>query len=229
MKGGDRLILAPQPRSAPVWRIVGICDVAAIGSYALIVISDMKELDPFGSELPGIETQRLRMRHPRFEDAADLFAIFGDPVAMRYWSHEPHSELSVSQEYIAGIHKGLAERTLFQWAITLPENDRLVGTVTLIGWDRAHRRAELGYMLKPTLWGNGYASEAVRGVLRFGIDRMNLYRVEAELDPRNTASARLLERLGFKDEGLMRQRWFLYDEWCDGSMYGLLTDDFASA
>ena len=66
----------------------------------------------------------------------------------------------------------------------------------------------------------------MRAVLAFGFERMNLHRVEAELDPRNGASARLLEGLGFSYEGLLPERWYLYDEWCDSVLYGLLRRDF---
>lgn len=189
----------------------------------------MEKHDPFGDELPVLETERLRLRHPHSEDAEDVFSIFGDPVAMRYWSHEPHIDLAESAAYIESIQKGFAGRSLFQWAVTEPDDDRLIGTVTLLNRDPTNRHAEVGYMLKPALWGRGYASEAVRGVLGFGFQHMDLHRVEAELDPRNEASARLLERLGFKREGLLRERWFLYDEWCDSALYGLLRRDFVAA
>lgn len=145
---------------------------------------------------------------------------------MRYWSTEPWETLGAAQDYIDQIHTGFDERTLFQWAITDPANDGAIGTVTLTAWDRTNRHAELGYMLSPSHWGKGLAREAVRAVLAFGFPEMDLHRVEAELDPRNVASARLLEALGFSFEGLMRERWYLYDEWCDSAYYGLLRADF---
>ncbi|NNF57983.1 MAG: GNAT family N-acetyltransferase [Rhodothermaceae bacterium] len=185
--------------------------------------------DPFGDALPVLDTQRLRLRHPRPADADAVLAIFGDPTAMRYWSHEPFEDLEAAQNYLATIDEGFAERTLFQWAITELGADDLIGTVTLLHWDRPNRRAEVGYMLSPSHWGKGYASEAVRAVLCFGFEAMDLHRVEAELDPRNEASARLLERLGFQQEGLQRQTWYLYDEWCDSALYGLLRTDFIAA
>ena len=84
-------------------------------------------------------------------------------------------------------------------------------------------------MLSPAHWGKGLATEAVRRVLQFGFERIGLHRVEAELDPRNTASARLLERIGFRYEGLLRERWWVYEEWCDSALYGLLRADFDEA
>ena len=182
--------------------------------------------DPFGEALPVLETPRLRLRHPRPEDAEAVFAIFGDPVAMRYWSHEPLADLGAARAYLASIDAGFAARALFQWAVAERGQGHLIGTVTLTSWDRTNRHAELGYMLAPARWGEGLASEAVRAVLAFGLPALDLHRVEAELDPRNAASGRLLERLGFRREGLLRERWFLYDEWSDSALYGLLRSDF---
>lgn len=182
--------------------------------------------DPFDDRLPALDTERLRLRHPRPSDVEAVFAIFGDVRAMRYWSHEPFEHLDAAREYLRSIDEGFAARSLFQWAITEREADALIGTVTLTAWDRVNRHAEIGFVLHPSEWGRGIASEAVRAVLRFGFERMDLHRVEAELDPRNAASARLLEGLGFQEEGLLPERWFLYDEWCDSALYGLLRRDF---
>jgi RimJ/RimL family protein N-acetyltransferase len=183
--------------------------------------------DPFDERLPVLDTERLRLRHPCSQDVDALFAIFGDPVPMRYWSHEPIDDLDAARDYLRDIDEGFEKRTLFQWAVTERHGDnQLIGTVTLTTWDRVNRHAEVGFVLHPAYWGKGYASEAVCTVLAFGFDAMDLHRVEAELDPRNGASARLLERLGFRYEGLFRQRWYLYDEWCDSAFYGLLRRDF---
>lgn len=186
----------------------------------------MPKHDPFGAELPMIETERLVLRHPQKTDADNLFILFSDSVAMRYGSHEPWTERDAADAYIHAIELEFRERSRFRWAITVPKDDRLIGTVTLMNWDRTNRHAEVGYMLAPAMWGKGYASEAVCGVLGLAFGCMQLHRVEAEVDPRNEASVRLLERLGFKREGLLRDRWFLYDEWCDSGLYGLLRKDF---
>lgn len=189
----------------------------------------MTDPDLFGDRMPTLEAERLRLRHPRPTDADAVLAIFGDGRAMRYWSHEAFEYIEQAELYLREIDQGYADRTFCQWAITETAADDLIGTVTLTAWSKRNRRMELGYMLSPAHWGKGYASEAVRAVLGFAFERMRLHRVEAELDPRNTASARLLERLGFREEGLLRERWYVYDEWCDSALYGLLREDFGAA
>lgn len=180
----------------------------------------------FADRLPELEARRVRLRHPRPDDVEAVFAVFGNEHAMRYWSHEAFERREQAETYLGEIDQGFADRTLFQWAVTEHGADELIGTVTLTEWSERNRRMEVGYMLHPVHWGKGYASEAVRTVLQFGFEQIGLHRVEAELDPRNEASARLLEKLGFQKEGLLRERWWVYEEWCDSALYGLLRTDF---
>ena len=186
--------------------------------------------DPFGNALPVLETARLRLRAVRRSADVDaILAVFGDPEAMRYWSHGPLPDLAAAHGYVDQMEQGFATRTLFQWVVTHRDADGLVGTVTLCQWDRDNRRAEVGYMLSRDHWGRGYAREAVHAVLRFAFERLDLHRVEADVHPDNSASLRLLERLGFRHEGLLRERWFTYDEWSDSVLLGLLRTDFEAS
>lgn len=182
--------------------------------------------DPFTDGLPALEGTRVRLRPVGDGDLPDLLAVFGDAETLRYWSHGPLSDLASARTYFEGIEAGLRNRALFQWAVTVPGEDRLVGTVTLTGWDPVHRRVEIGFILHPSRWGQGLASDAVRTALRFGFDEMNLHRVEADVDPRNAASLRLLDQVGFREEGRLRERWFTFGSWKDSVMLGLLAADF---
>lgn len=181
-----------------------------------------------GDRLPTLSTERVVLRHPRSSDAGRVLAIFGDPVAMRYWSHEPLPDLDAAQRYLADIDAGFADRSLLQWALTQRGDDRLVGTVTLCRISPRNRRCEVGYMLDPACWGRGLASEAVHRVLRFAFEVLGAHRIEADLDPRNEASARLLQRLGFRQEGLLRQRWFTYGAFSDSALFGLLRSELTA-
>ncbi len=185
--------------------------------------------DPFADGLPRLDGARVRLRQPTEADVPDLFAIFGDAETLRYWSHGPLADLDAAQRYYDGIVSGLERRALFQWAVTVPAADRLVGTVTLADWDRANQRCEIGFILHPSYWGRGLASDAVRTVLGWAFGPMGLHRVEADVEPPNTASLRLLERLGFQREGYFRERWRTRGVWTDSVMLGLLASDRADA
>ena len=182
--------------------------------------------DPFTDGLPTLDGARARLRTVRAADEPDLLAVFSDADHLRFWSHGPLADLDDARRYRESIEAGTADRAFFQWAITEPPADRLVGTVTLADWDRDNRRVEIGFILRPDRAGRGLASDAVRTALGFGIGEMGLHRVEADVDPDNAASVRLLERLGFEYEGRLRDRWFtFYGEWKDSDIYGLLADD----
>ena len=190
--------------------------------------------DPFQHGLPVMDgvaaggDARVLVRPPRqpHEDGgADLEAlwtVFSDAETLRYWSHEPFETREQAAAYLVGIDRVRAGGSLFQWAIAEAATDALVGTVTLYGWDRTHRRAEIGFILGQAHWGKGYASEAVRAVLGFAFDAMGLHRVEADVDPDNAASLALLARLGFREEGRLAERWFTYGQWRDSVVLGLL-------
>ena len=105
----------------------------------------------------------------------------------------------------------------------------MMGTVTLAGRDRDNRRAEIGFILAREFWGRGLATEAVRRALAFAFGEMDLHRVEADVDPANEASLILLERLGFRREGVLRDRWFTFGSWKDSVMLGVLAGDWERA
>jgi [ribosomal protein S5]-alanine N-acetyltransferase len=177
--------------------------------------------------LPTLTTPRLRLRHVRLTDVPRVLDIFGDPRAMRYWSHEPLADLAAAEAYVATIHRGAAEGTLLQWAVADPDTDELLGTVTLYDWSREHRRAGLGYMLAPDRWGQGFATEAAGAVVAHGFEALALHRWEADIHPANVGSQRVLERLGFRAEGRQAERYFVGGEWSDSVLFGLLRADWA--
>lgn len=186
--------------------------------------------DPFADGLPPLAGARVRLRMPRTVDAPDVLRVFGDAETLRYWSHGPLPDLAAAARYLDGIHAGWAGRSLFQWAVTVPPADTLVGTVTLFGWDRAHRRAEVGFALRRDLHGQGLARDAVEAVLAFAFGTLALHRVEADVDPDNAASLGLLTRLGFRVEGRARERWCTYGTWKDSVLLArLATDPLAAA
>jgi ribosomal-protein-alanine N-acetyltransferase len=87
----------------------------------------------------------------------------------------------------------------------------------------------VGYSLASAEWGNGYMQEALTALLDYGFSELDLNRVEADVDPRNAASGRSLERLGFRREGLLRERWIVGGEVSDTALYGLLRKDWEAA
>jgi [ribosomal protein S5]-alanine N-acetyltransferase len=174
---------------------------------------------------PQLQDKRVRLRGPRNEDADALFALFSDPAVMRYWSRPPMTTLGEAQGLIGEMLDSFEQRSLLNWMVTT-RDDGVIGTCTLFRIDPRHRHAEIGYALRSDHWGHGIASEAVALVLDWAFRRLDLQRVEADIDPGNDGSRRLLSRLGFASEGVLRQRFFVGDVVTDSELFGLLAQDW---
>jgi len=98
--------------------------------------------------------------------------------------------------------------------------------VVVFAIDETSRRAEIGYHLAASAQGKGYMHEALSRFAAHLFDALRLRRLEAEIDPRNVPSAKVLERLGFQREGLLRERWRVAGEISDSAVYGLLARDW---
>ena len=176
-------------------------------------------MQPF-SNLP-IPTSRLDLRPLREEDVASLFEIHSDPKAMRYWDasiwrSDERGRAMVARDLV------LTTRDYLRLGIELAASGELLGTCALWGINAQCRRAEIGYILRSQSWGNGYMHEALAALLDYAFTELNLNRVEADTDPRNERSARLLDHLRFSKEGLFRERCIVDGEISDAAMYGLL-------
>lgn len=180
----------------------------------------------FSDELPPLTGSRVMLRHPTALDTPDLFELFRDPDVTRYWSRPPMRDSLEASHYLEEILQGLATRTLFQWCLAEKTTRRLIGTCTLFHCDSRNRRAECGYALASPYWGRGYMTEALTLLFDFAFEQLKLHRLEADVDPRNQASLKLLERLGFEHEGLARERWLLNGETLDACLLGLLASDW---
>jgi RimJ/RimL family protein N-acetyltransferase len=146
---------------------------------------------------------------------------------MRYWSSPAMNDIAEADALLLRIEDHARAATLFQWGLARREDDLVVGTCTMFHIDLAHRRAELGYVLRRDHWGRGLATEALTAMIHHAFARLGLHRLETDIDPRNAASIRLVERLGFEREGLLRQRYFVAGAIQDSAIYGLLAPDWS--
>lgn len=176
--------------------------------------------------LPTIDTDRVRLRWLTGSDVPDLFEVFADPEVMRYWSSPALKERDEAEKLLDQIHQYHREKSLFQWGVALQDDDRVIGTCTLARIDAKNRRAEIGYALNRQQWGRGLMKEALTSLFDYAFSRLVLYRIEADVDPRNAASIALLETLGFEREGYLRERWLMEGETQDSVLLGLLESDW---
>lgn len=172
-----------------------------------------------------IRTARLELRPLREDDVPALFAIHSDPTAMRYWdaplwTNDQRGRAMVARDL------ALTSREYLRLGIASVAGGTLLGTCALWGINAQCRRAEIGFILRSQDWGRGYMHEALSALLDYGFAALDLNRVEADTDPRNERSARLLARLKFSQEGLFRERCIVEGEISDAAMYGLLRHEW---
>lgn len=173
-----------------------------------------------------MQTERLTVRRFSPADAERFAAYRSDPVVARFQSWEPPLPLADARQTVERFAQGDPEAPgWFQYAVDL--GGVLIGDLGL----NLHEnllQAEVGFTLASQYQGQGYASEAVLGLLHHLFVDRELHRVSAEADARNTASVRLLERVGFTREGLRLSNTWFKGEWTDDVLFGYLRDNYLS-
>ncbi|MFM9936081.1 MAG: GNAT family N-acetyltransferase [Novosphingobium sp.] len=162
-------------------------------------------------------TARLVLRPACAGDLEALHAIMRQPRAMAYWSTPPHESREQTADFLDGmmtIPQGQGEDFVIE------HGGRLIGKAGL------YRFPEIGYLLDPALWGRGLACEALTAVIDRAFTVHDLPRIQADVDPRNTASIRLLERLGFHETHRQERTWLVGEQWCDSVYFALVLSSF---
>jgi RimJ/RimL family protein N-acetyltransferase len=171
---------------------------------------------------PTLHSARLLLRPVTSADADALFAMHSNAHVLRYWDAPPWTERARAERFIAACQHMADEGSGARLAIVRVPDEAFIGWCSLTRWNSDYRSASMGYCLDDAAWGHGYATEAARALLRWAFDALDLNRVQAETDTRNTASARVLEKLGFVREGTLREDCVVNGEVSDSWVYGLI-------
>lgn len=174
------------------------------------------------SPFPFLQTERLRLRNIVPADAPDLFVLRSDRRVMKFLGR-PLAKTEA--DALAQIQLMLATQEKEEgiaWGICLKDNEVLAGTIGFWRLQKEHFRAEIGYLLHPSLQGKGLMREAMEAVLHYGFTVMNLHSVEANVNPANTASIGLLKRTGFVQEAYFRENYYDDGKFVDSAIYSLL-------
>jgi ribosomal-protein-alanine N-acetyltransferase len=179
------------------------------------------------SRVPDLVTERLRLRAPVPGDAAALLAILGDPEVTRYHNVPTVVTLADAQALLERLERRYAARDTIRWAIELVEHSEMIGTVGLLRFDFEHRHAEVGYEIGRHWWGHGLTPEAAAAVIQYGFSVLGLHRIEAGVLPGNDASVRVLQKLGFLEEGTRRDYLHVKGRFHSFRWFSLLETDKA--
>ncbi|MGN9845798.1 GNAT family N-acetyltransferase [Nonomuraea sp. H19] len=175
-----------------------------------------------------ITTDRLILRPFTQDDLDAVHAYESRPDVARYLLWEPRDR-DTSRTY---LDKKIARTALhdegdaIDLAITLRDTGHLIGSALLIWTSKEHRQGEIGYILHPGHHGHGYAPEAAREMLRLGFTDLGLHRITGRIDARNTASARVLEKLHMRHEATLIDNEYVKGEWASEAIYAILDTEW---
>jgi ribosomal-protein-alanine N-acetyltransferase len=158
---------------------------------------------------PHLYTPRLVLRQIRLSDAPAVFDLLADAEVARYYDADPFTHITQANQLVEFWASAFGRRQVIRWGIARRGDGRLIGTCGYYGLHAWHSRAALGYELAHEHWRQGIMTEALQAVIAFGFEQAGLNRIQADVMPANRASVGLLEKLGFANEGLLRE----YENW----------------
>lgn len=175
---------------------------------------------------PTLQTERLRLRPFSDADADALFALHSNAYVFRFWDAPPWTDRARAERFLATSRQMADDGTGARLAVDRLSDGAFLGWCSLTKWNPTYRSASMGYCLGEAAWGLGYATEAGLAALRWAFETLDLNRVQAEVDTRNAASARVLEKLGFIREGTLREDCIVNGQVSDSWVFGLLRRDW---
>ena len=169
-----------------------------------------------------LETNRLILKPIELADRKFIFEHFSNPDVCRFMVDEvPFTRIEEAEEIIR-FYTVPEPRIQHRWVILRKSDNRPIGTCGYHRWIIQHNSCEIGYDLNPAYWGQGYMTEALTGAITMGFRDMALNRIQADIDVRNTRSMNLAARLGFKNEGIIRDKYLFRGYYYDHYSFSLL-------
>lgn len=174
---------------------------------------------------PTLETERLCLREISKDDAEALFTCFSNENVTRYYGQETLQNLAQAAAFVDFFAENFKEKRGIRWGIEIKGNRGIIGTIGFNAWSPKHKRAEIGYEIHPTQWRKGFTSEAVYKVIQYGFDELGLTRIGAVVFVHNEASNNLLSKVGFQQEGVLRDYMYQNGTAHDTYVYSILKDN----
>ena len=175
---------------------------------------------------PTLSTERLKLIEIKDGHVASIFSIFSNEEVIKYYGMSPFIKEEQAEALVKSFATGFEQKKSMRWGIELKETGEFIGTVGLNNLSLASKRTEIGYELLPGHWRKGIVSEAVRAVIDYCFNVLNLYRIGAVTFPQNEASFTLLLNLGFEKEGLLRGYLYQDNSSHDAFIFSLTKPDW---
>ena len=171
---------------------------------------------------PIIDTDKILLRKLELDDAPDLFENFSSENLLRYYGMAPHQNIDETISLINNFDLNFHNEKVIRWAVELKEEKKVIGTCGFHSMNKTHKRAEIGYELNENYWRMGYGSFLITELLKYGFEELHLNRIEALVYPDNLPSQSLLEKIGFKKEGLLEEYCFFIGKAQDLQIFSFL-------
>ena len=178
--------------------------------------------------MSGLETERLRLRRMKISDAADMYCYASKSEITRYLTWDPHKSLAYTKKYLRFITSKYRTGEFLDWGIELKSEKKLIGTCGFTLIDVQNCRGEFGYVIGPDFQRKGYAEEAVKALLDFAFNKLELNRMEARVIEGNSPSCSLLKKCGFTLEGIGREEIFVKEKFENVMHFSLLRNTYLS-
>jgi len=175
---------------------------------------------------PELSTERLILRKMDKSDVKTLFQFWSDHEVTKYMNMNSFQNIEQALYMINFLNNRFRNKEGIRWGMVRKEDNKLIGTCGFNTWIKRSSRGEIGYELGQKYWGNGYATEALKEVIRFGFEETHLNRVEAFVVPEAHRSIRVLEKLDFKKEGTLREYGYWNNRYWNELIYSLLRRDW---
>ncbi|MRN56116.1 GNAT family N-acetyltransferase [Paenibacillus monticola] len=176
-------------------------------------------------EFPRLKTERCTLRKEEEKDRYDIYELYSNEDVVKYMEFEPFVTVEDAVNEMQWYQKIFREQSGLRWMIEDSESNKVIGTCGFLNYEKIHNRIEMGYDLTPKFWGKGIMTEVMKCIMDFGFLTMKLNKIETKVEPKNEASIRLMNRLGFHKEGVLRQHEFEKGKYVDLAIFSKLKSE----
>ncbi len=173
-----------------------------------------------------LQSTNLIIRVLTKEDSSKLFNLYSDTEVQQYTNNERLKSLSDTQKLINSWNKEVIDQDLIFLGIFSRVTKDFLGTISLFNIDRKHSYATLGFQLVKDYWGRGIMNESLNNFVKFVFEKLKLHRIETQTFIGNVRSINVLNRLGFKKEGQLRQNFLIEGKYEDSYLWSILRSEF---
>jgi len=179
-------------------------------------------------EIPLLETARLVLRAFSTDDKNDIFEYASVKEVTDFLPWDAHQTPDDTKAFLKMSREMFKKYSNIDFAILLKQENKVIGGISIRKWNDNNRCADIGYVLSSKYWRRGIITEAIKRIIKFGFEDLNLNRIEAHCDENNTGSYRAMEKAGMKYEGTLREKTFMKGKYINMKFYSILKNEYTN-